>query len=476
MISSDLQRAVLEARGQRRDALLAVSACLKAADPRVMVSKAMKLQGKSIFVGGRELNVESYGHILVVGGGKASGLMAAEVERILRDRISGGVIVVPDSQWFLPRLAKLALARSTHPVPTEKGMRATRKMLRSLDGVGTRDLVICLISGGGSALMPLPVEGVSVRDLGRTTNLLLKAGAEITEINCVRKHLSQIAGGRLVERTRGAEVLSLIVSDVVGDDLSSIASGPTVPDSTTYPEAARVLQRRGIWERVPATIRKAIQSGVDGKVTETPKKGNPIFARVDNVLIGSNSIARAAARTSLMRSGYRVSSSLGAVTGEAKAVGSRLAQLASDRRLGKRWAAVWGGETTVTVRGNGVGGRNQEVALAAAIGLEGVPEIVVVSFGTDGIDGPTDAAGAIVDSTTYERAKCRGLDPEGYLRRNDSYTLFKKLGDLVITGPTGTNVNDIMMVLVRGPRGESLTRDIKPGPGRESAVRRRRQG
>ena len=475
-MTPDLESAVSGAHGQRRDALLAVRACLKAADPRLMVRRAMKLEGRTVSVKGRRLDLDGFRRLLVVGGGKASGLMAVEVERVLGDRIYGGVVVVPEAQRFLPRLKKVAFAWSTHPVPTEKGVRATEEMLRTLDGAGAQDLIICLISGGGSALMPLPVDGVSVHDLGETTKMLLRAGAEIGEINCVRKHLSQVAGGRLAERTRGAEVLSLIVSDVVGDDLGTIASGPTAPDLTTYLEAMRVLKRRGIWDRVPTAIREAVQSGVDGGLAETPKRGNVAFKRVNNVLIGSNRIACTAARASLRRSGYRVPSFLGEVTGEARVVGMRLAHLARNEPRGRRWAAVWGGETTVTVRGKGVGGRNQELALAAAIGLRGAPEAVVVSFGTDGIDGPTDAAGAIADSTTYGRGRSMGLDPEEHLESNDSHTFFETLGDLIISGPTGTNVNDVMMALVGGADGEGVRQRSTSLPGKPAAIRRRGRG
>jgi len=470
---SDLERSLSRAQGGRRDALLAVSACLKAADPRLMVRSAVRLEGGAFLVKGRRLDLRGFRHILVVGGGKASGLMAAEVEHILGDWIYGGVVVVPESQRFLPRLDRVRFARSTHPVPTEKGVMATRRMLRALDGVRAEDLVICLISGGGSALMPLPVDGVSVNDLGETTKLLLGAGAEIGEINCVRKHLSQVAGGRLAERARRAEVLSLVISDVVGDDLGTIASGPTAPDPTTYLGAMRVLKKRGIWGRAPSNIREAIRSGVEGVLAETPKPGDPAFARVNNVLIGSNRIATAAARASLRSSGYEVASFLGEVTGEARTVGRRLALLARKQLRGGKWAAVWGGETTVTVRGEGVGGRNQELALAAAIGLRGAPGIVVVSFGTDGVDGPTDAAGALAESTTYERARSRGLVPEEYLERNDSYAFFRTLGGLVMTGPTGTNVNDIMMALVGGNDGVGLTSDSAPnGPATKRHGRR----
>ncbi len=446
----DLTRAIRRAIGVRRDALLALSVSLEAVNPRLMTRKAIRKQRGAVFVEGRRLELDSFRHILVVGGGKASALMAVEVEKVFGERIADGVVVIPESQQTLPRPRRVRFAESTHPVPTAKGVRATEEMLRVLHGAGRQDLVVCLISGGGSALMPLPVKGVKVADLAKTTKLLLRSGAEIGEVNCVRKHLSQISGGRLAEKAHGARVLSLIVSDVVGNDFGAIASGPTAPDQTTFSEARQILKKRGIWAEVPASVRVAIQTGVRGGIAETPKRGSPVFARVSNILVGSNRLACAAAKSALVDSGYKVTSFHVDVTGEASVLGTRLAKLARNRVGQGKWAAVWGGETTVTVRGNGVGGRNQEVALAAAIGLRGAAGTIVASFGTDGIDGPTTAAGAIADSTTYKRAVSIGLNPEEYLERNDSYTLFKSLGDLVITGSTGTNVGDVIVALAGG--------------------------
>lgn len=248
----------------------------------------------------------------------------------------------------------------------------------------------------------------------------------------------------MAEKTGGADVLTLIISDVVGDDLSSVASGPTVADPTTFFEARRTLETRHVWKRVPSSVRKTIQLGIDGKIKETPKPGDPIFCSVSNVVVGSNKVATSAAKKCLESSGYRVSVA-GEVTGEARVVGRRLAHLARSESQGS--AAVWGGETTVTVRGDGIGGRNQELALAAAIELRGSSDVVVVSFGTDGVDGATKAAGAFADSTTFERAKTLGLEPRLYLKNNDSHSFFRALGDLVVTGPTGTNVNDVMLAL-----------------------------
>jgi glycerate-2-kinase len=445
--SPGLTDAIDRARGARRNALLAAREALRAADPRKLVAGAVTLDGGSLTAGGRSYDLGAYPKVVLLGGGKASGLMAAEMERILGDRIDEGVVVVPDTQKALPKLERVRFEESTHPLPTEKGVLAVRRMLEVADRVGSGDLVLFLVSGGGSALMPLPVDGVSLEELRDTTGLLLKSGADIVEMNCVRKHLSQIAGGRLVERVRGAEVLSLIISDVVGDDLGSVASGPTVPDPTTFAMAREVMERHGIWENVPSAVRRTIQAGVSGAVGETPKPGGASFANVHNVLLGSNKVACTAAKASLEGAGYRVRFFLESVTGEAREVGKRLADLVRSGPGDGAWAAVAGGETTVTVRGPGKGGRNQELALSAAMALRDTSRTTVLSFATDGIDGTTDAAGAIADSTTYERARNRGLDPERFLEANDSYAFFEALGGLVVTGPTGTNVNDVTIVL-----------------------------
>lgn len=438
--------------GARRAALQAVERSLRAADPSRLVKNALRLEGGVLKVRGLHRVELGRRRIIVVGGGKASALMAAGVEDVLGARIDDGLVIVPEYQRPFPSLERVKLAKSTHPLPSPKGVRAVKNMLEVLDTAGKGDLVVALISGGGSALMTSPLDGVSIAEMQATTHLLLRAGAEIRELNCVRKHLSKIAGGRLAERAGDADLISLIISDVVGDDLSSIASGPTVPDPTTFSDARRALKSRGVWSKIPLQVRRKIDSGIEGSIRETPKPGDEIFRRVSNILIGSNEIARSAVKTSLRKAGYWVCSNPGSVTGEARLAGRRLAREAvAKKHRSDRWGLVWGGETTVTVHGDGLGGRNQELALAAAIALEGSRGITLVSFGTDGVDGPTSAAGAIADSTTAQRAKAAGIDPRRHLLANDSFSFFKALGDLVVTGPTGTNVNDVMFAI--GERG-----------------------
>ncbi|HKT21797.1 MAG TPA: DUF4147 domain-containing protein, partial [Nitrososphaerales archaeon] len=417
-MSEKLRKMAAGAEGTRGDVLAAVEAALEAGDPRALVRGGLTRRGSILSARRARLDLDDYRRVVVVGGGKASGLMAVEAERILGDRIDGGVVIVPSYQKGLPRLAKIRFGRSTHPLPSEKGAKAVNLMLKVLEGVGSRDLVIALLSGGGSAMMPAPPAGVKVRDLEQTTELLLRAGANVEETNCVRKHLSRIAGGRLVEKSGGAKVLALVISDVVGDDLSTIASGPTVPDPTTFSDARRILAGRKIWRKVSASVRAAVMSGISGLAEETPKPGSRIFEEVENVVIGSNADACAAAKSSLESRGYRVVLRT-RVTGEARMVGKELADLALSGR-GRHWAAVWGGETTVTVRGMGKGGRNQEAALAAAFELRGSSQVVVAFVGTDGVDGPTSAAGATADGTSFMRGLGLGLDAAKFLRENDS--------------------------------------------------------
>ena len=326
-------------------------------------------------------------------------------------------------------------------------------MLRLVGQPSEEDLVICLISGGGSALMPLPSSGILLSDKQKTTNLLLKSGAKIDEINAVRKHLSDFKGGRLAEKLYPATVLSLIISDVVGDRLESIASGPTVPDDTTYADAYTILLERGIWRKVPGSVRKHIQKGKEAKLPETPKKSSRIFKRAHNVLVGNNKESCQAAAKVLEKRGYHSLILSTRLQGETREVGKILAGICISIRenqlpVAPPAAVVAGGETTVTVHGKGRGGRNQELVLSAAWSIRGKPAILVSSIGTDGVDGPTNAAGAVADGNTVERSLRIHMDPDSYLRENNSYPFFERLNDLVLTGPTGTNVNDIFIALV----------------------------
>lgn len=404
-------------------------------------------------IGTLSFKLPEFKRVLVIGGGKAAASMALEIERILDGWVTGGSVNIPVYTNPWPKSSKIEFNQATHPVPSQRGCQGVRDMLKLVGQPSRNDLVICLISGGGSALMPLPSRGLSLSNKQKTTQLLLKSGAKIDEINTVRKHLSEIKGGRLAEKLYPATVISFIISDVVGDRLDSIASGPTVPDSTTYSDAYNVLNERGLWHRIPGSVRNHIRKGIGDKLSETPKEGSKIFKRVHNVLVGTNTESCRAAARVLKRRGYHTLLLSTRIQGEAREVGKVVSGIISDIRenqlpINPPAAIVAGGETTVTVHGKGRGGRNQELVLSGAMSIRGMPNVLLSSIGTDGMDGPTRAAGAVADGSTVERGLRKGLNADTYLRENNSHEFFKKLKDLIVTGPTGTNVNDILIATV----------------------------
>ncbi|MFQ6054159.1 MAG: pyridoxal-phosphate dependent enzyme, partial [Candidatus Bathyarchaeia archaeon] len=405
-------------------------------------------------VDGGEVDLDGFSRVFGVGGGKAGGAMAEAVEALLGDRIACGVVNVLGGEEGRHPLKRIELLGASHPIPDEEGVRGAGRMLSLVEEAGEDDLVIVLISGGGSALMTHPADGVGLEELQALTERLLRSGATINELNAVRKHLSSFKGGQLAERAHPATVISLILSDVVGDPLDTIASGPTAPDPTTFKDAVDVLRRRGLWERAADSIRRRLEDGVRGRIGETPKPGDAAFEKVFNVVVGSNLTAAEAAVERAAAMGYHALLLSTRVEGEARHVGTVYAGIAleveaSGHPVPKPAAIVVGGETTVTVRGSGRGGRNQELALSAAAKIEGV-EAVIAALATDGIDGPTEAAGAVVDGWTAKRARAMGLNPGDFLRDNDSHGFFSALGDAIMTGPTGTNVNDLAGILVSG--------------------------
>jgi hydroxypyruvate reductase len=420
----------------RRQALSIFRAALAAADPVDAVLRHL-----------RKRDFSRFRNIYVVGAGKAGASMALAAERVLGRRIAAGLVNV--KRGSSAKLKRIELNPCGHPVPDEAGVAGSLRIAGIAAGAAEGDLVLCLISGGASALLPLPAEPIALAEKQATTQLLLASGATIHEFNCVRKHLSRIKGGQLARLAAPATVESLLLSDVIGDDLDVIGSGPTAPDSSTFADALAILQKFSLLERVPASVCQRIERGVRGELPETPKAGDPLFRRVRNVLVGNNRQALDAAARRARQLGFRTLVLASEVQGETRDVARMHAAIAreivSASRPVKRPAClVTGGETTVTLRGDGLGGRNQEFVLAAALDLAGVPDVVVLSAGTDGSDGPTDAAGAIADGDTVRR------NPEArqYLARNDSYRYFQSLGDLVITGPTNTNVMDVRIVLV----------------------------
>jgi glycerate 2-kinase len=472
---------------QRREILSILEHALRAVEPQQAVRQHMVLEGDSLTIGGQKCNLADVERMVVVGAGKAGAPMAAAVQEVLGSRVTAGQVTVkhghlaPAGGWRLrfahgrkdasttadPVGAILAVApgnvqltEAGHPVPDAAGMAGAERTVSLLTGLTERDLVIVLLSGGGSALLPLPVKGVSLADYRSLTDLLLRSGADITEINTVRKHCSRLQGGRLAELAAPARVVSLILSDVVGSPLDAIASGPTVPDPTTFADAWAVLVRYDLLERAPAPVISHLRQGMSGARPDTPKPGDPLFARVQNVIIGDNASAARAAAVRARALGFHSLLLSSFIQGEAREVGRALAGLAQGIAAGQSEIVppaclVLGGETTVTLKGQGQGGRNQELVLAAGLALGGyaLPAGVtaaVVSFGTDGTDGPTDAAGGVGTADTFSRAASLGLDLRAALAANDSYPCLAALGDLLVSAPTGTNVNDLMLVLCWG--------------------------
>jgi hydroxypyruvate reductase len=391
------------------------------------------------------------GRLIVVGAGKASGAMAAAVEEAWGERVAGGLVVVKDGHLAPTR--RIRLVEAGHPVPDERGARAAREMLALAAAAGADDLVLVLVSGGASALTPAPVPPITLADKQAVTRLLLAAGADIGQLNAVRKHCSAFKGGQLARAAAPARVLALLLSDVIGDPPDVIGSGPTAPDVSTFAGALGILDRFGLRDRVPASVRERIESGARGAIAETPKPDDPLFRRVDNVVIGNNAIVVEAAASRAAALGFHPHVLTRALCGEAREVARDLVALAADVRAGRGPVTppaclIAGGETTVTVTGRGTGGRCQELALAAAVALDGVPGMAVVAAGTDGSDGPTTATGAVADGTTAERARRLGYDLRARLADNDSHPVFAALGDLIVTGPTNTNLLDLYLILV----------------------------
>ncbi len=393
---------------------------------------------------------------MLVAVGKAAVAMARAAEAVLRSRLHDGIAVAPAPD---PGLRRVRLLLSSHPLPDARGAHAAREVEALVRSLGKDDRLLLLLSGGASALLPAPVAGVSLDDKVRTTALLLKAGASIHELNAVRKHLSRLKGGGLVRAAAPARVTTLILSDVVGDDLSTIASGPAVPDPTTYRDALDVLGRRGVLGDVPAAVRRHLEAGDRGDVPETPKPGDPLFTGVRTRVVGSNRASVEAAAREARRLGFRPLVLTTRLEGEARDAARFLLGVLAEcvhegRPARPPVCLIAGGETTVTVRGEGRGGRNQELAVAAVDPLSAFPvPAVLAALATDGVDGASDAAGGVVDDRSLERSRALGMAPPShFLRDNDSGSYLGPLGDLIVTGPTGTNVMDIALLLARRGR------------------------
>jgi len=425
-------------------------AAVASVDPARLVRGALHRDADGISLSGggdrSTLPWSSVDRIILVGGGKAGRPMARAAASALEGKVAAGAIAVPKGEGGT--LDAVRLIETGHPLPDEGSREAAQAMLELVSRAGENDLVVALISGGGSAMISAPPEGVSSSDKEAVFRLLLRSGADITEFNTVRKHLSRVKGGRMAQAAHPARVWALMLSDVPGDDPSVIASGPFSPDPATFGDARKVLLERELYDAIPDAVRAHIEEGVSGRISETPKPGDPALERVSLAVIGSNRVAIDTAADAARNEGVDTVRILpGFLRGEARecarAFVEELRKAEASTPRGRSVALIAGGETTVTVRGKGKGGRNQEFALSAAVQMDGMPGMAVLSAGTDGIDGPTDAAGAYADGTTISRAAALGLSPLGHLDRNDAYPFLQALSDLVVTGPTGTNVTDI---------------------------------
>lgn len=435
-----------------QDLLTAIFAAgLRAVDPEAAIRSQVGRQGHCLTVAGQTHDLNNFRRVSLIGAGKATALMAKALEELLADRLTAGLILV--KHGYATPLRTTRVIEAGHPIPDQSGLEGTAEIIRRLRAASEHDLVVCAFSGGASALLPAPVPPLDLSQKQLTTQLLLECGAEIGAINSIRKHLSRSKGGGLARAAYPATLVSLVLSDVVGDRLDVIASGPTVPDDSRFADCLAVVERYGLAPRLPGPVWQYLKDGAAGLHPETPKPGDPIFARVQNVVVGNNHMALLAARGRAEALGCRALVLTSTLQGEARQVGRMLAALgqavsSSGHPAGPPVCLLAGGETTVTLEGQGKGGRNQELALAAALALEGSDRISLLSAGTDGTDGPTDAAGAFADGATCQRARARGLDPQDFLSRHDSYHFFAPLGDLLITGPTRTNVMDIICLLI----------------------------
>ena len=439
-------------RRARRLLVETLESVLASVDPHRLVSQVVRRRGEKLLVDRETTRLDHYDSVFVAGAGKASGAMAEALEEILGSRLEGGLVVIPSGQEP-PRLSRVRPVVAPHPIPDESSVRAAKELVNLIQELDGRDLLICAISGGGSALLSLPAEPLTIEDKGRVAQLLMNAGAAITELNTVRKHLSAIKGGWLAKHSSAGKILGLLISDVVEDRLDTIASGPISPDSTTFSEAIAILRKYSVWDSIPSAAVNILCKGAQGGIPETPKAGDPCFEKVSHHILGNNRTACIAAQKYLRSKGINTKILSSSITGEARQLGSFIGTLAReiatlDEPFKKPCAFVLGGETTVTVAGPGRGGRNQEFMMTCAKEIRNLGGAAVASIGTDGIDGTTDAAGAVVDGMTLSRSESLDLELDELLARNDSYGFFQPLNDLVMTGRTNTNVNDVAVAVL----------------------------
>ncbi|GAB7023867.1 glycerate kinase type-2 family protein [Salidesulfovibrio brasiliensis] len=428
-----------------------LDAALAAVAPDGAVERNTRLDGTVLHAAGAEYDLSKYRRVLLLGAGKGAAPMAAAVESLLGERLDAGLAVVKYGHG--QKLSRTELREADHPVPDAAGEVAANELLTMAESATEDDLVIVVLTGGASALTPANAEGIALADVQETTRLMLESGANIHEINAVRKHLSAFGGGLLAKACHPATVLAFIVSDVVGDDLDVIASGPVTPDPSTFGDCVSILHRYDIFEALPEPVAERLQNGMDGAFPETPKEGDPVFENVRTALVATNRMALDAAAEKAAELGFEPTVLTDKLTGEARKVAVDLVREACSarhraREIGCPVCLLAGGETTVTITGDGRGGRNQEMALAATLELGDEQGVCALFAGTDGTDGPTDAAGGFALPNGLARAMECAVDPRTCLLDNDSYTFLEKIGCLLVTGPTRTNVMDIAVLLV----------------------------
>lgn len=428
---------------------------LKAIDPDKIIESSIRLQKELFFIKEYSFNLSSFQNIYLIGIGKASQPMATSIMQLLGYLIHSGVVITKAEDKFQTEnlSTKIKTIQSSHPIPDERSIFAAEEIIRFSKRLTANDLVICLISGGGSALVTKPAEGVSLNTMQKITSQLLRCGASIIEINTVRKHLDVIKGGGLLSFLYPAQVVTLILSDVMGDDLSMIASGPTVADPTTYQDAMDILIKYSITQSIDESILDHFISGIKGIIPETLKESDPRLTQVNNIIVGNNLTAIVAAKEIAEKIGYHCEIITSPLVGNTYDVGNRIAEIARAKKcktneINLPLCVIGGGESTVNIKGRGLGGRNQEVALYSAVQIDGIEDVCVATLATDGEDGPTDAAGAIITGKTIKSAKTLGVDATRYLSNNDSYNFFVRVGGLIKTGSTGTNVNDLNFIFI----------------------------
>ena len=432
------------------------TAAIEAVNPHAAIKNHVQLDNnKLLLLKNSELfkvfDLSEFEKIYVVGAGKATASMAKAVESILGDKISEGVICVKYD--YTEDLDRIQIMEASHPIPDENGVAAAKKIRALLQKAGEKDLIISLISGGGSALLPLPPDPITLAEKGETTNLLLKSGASIHEINSIRKHLSCIKGGNSAREGYPGTVINLMISDVVGDQIDVIASGPFVPDNSSFEMALEILHKYTLTDKVPGSVIDYIKKGTNGEIKENPDEDDSCFEKITNLVIASNIISLKSAEAKAKDLGYNtliLSSLIEGDTMGVSLVHSRILKecLHTSNPIQHPACIISGGETTVNVKGNGLGGRNMEFAIQAAEDIKNLDGVIMASIGTDGSDGPTDAAGAVIDGTTIMRSEKKGINIKEYIKNNDSYNFFKQIDDLIITGPTNTNVMDVRLILI----------------------------